>query len=150
MHRTPPFHKLRVGLLEFATDAVFDLIRSLINIPRCVAAAPKLLRCSTMFGIRRAREDVVRDIERIAQILKALCVPIGIGLRRFPTLCRLGGNFGAMLGLPNDWMYQVIKQVGNYSESYERTVGMGSPLKLKRGANELWTKGGLLFTPPFQ
>ena len=60
------------------------------------------------------------------------------------------GNFGAMLGLPNDWMYQVIKQVGNYSESYERTVGMGSPLKLKRGANELWTKGGLLFTPPFQ
>ncbi len=60
------------------------------------------------------------------------------------------GNFGAMLGLPNDWMYQAIKQVGNYSESYERTVGMGSPLKLPRGPNQLWTKGGLLFTPPFQ
>lgn len=60
------------------------------------------------------------------------------------------GGFGAMLGLSNDWMYNVIKQVGNYSESYERTVGMASPLKLKRGANELWTKGGLLFTPPFQ
>ena len=38
----------------------------------------------------------------------------------------------------------------NYGESYERTVGMGSPLKLARGANALWTKGGLLFTPPFQ
>jgi general L-amino acid transport system substrate-binding protein len=60
------------------------------------------------------------------------------------------GGFGAMLGLGNDWMYNVIKQVGNYGESYERTVGMASPLKLKRGANELWTKGGLLFTPPFQ
>jgi general L-amino acid transport system substrate-binding protein len=60
------------------------------------------------------------------------------------------GNFGAMLGLPNDWMYQAIKQVGNYAESYERTVGMGSPLKLPRGPNQLWTKGGLLFTPPFQ
>ncbi len=60
------------------------------------------------------------------------------------------GNFGAMLGLPNDWMYQAIKQVGNYSESYERTVGMGSSLKLPRGPNQLWTKGGLLFTPPFQ
>lgn len=60
------------------------------------------------------------------------------------------GNFGAMLGIPNDWMYQAIKQVGNYSESYERTVGMGSPLKLPRGPNQLWTKGGLLFTPPFQ
>jgi general L-amino acid transport system substrate-binding protein len=55
-----------------------------------------------------------------------------------------------MLGLSNDWMYQVIKQVGNYGESYERTVGQGSPLKLARGKNELWTKGGLLFTPPFQ
>ncbi|MBV8394063.1 MAG: amino acid ABC transporter substrate-binding protein, partial [Alphaproteobacteria bacterium] len=47
-------------------------------------------------------------------------------------------------------VYNIVKQVGNYGESYERTVGMGSPLKLKRGQNELWTKGGLLFTPPFQ
>jgi len=60
------------------------------------------------------------------------------------------GNFGQLLGLSNDWIYQVIKQVGNYGESYERTVGMGSPLKLPRGKNELWTKGGLLYTPPFQ
>jgi len=48
------------------------------------------------------------------------------------------------------WPMLQSKQVGNYGESYERTVGMGSPLKLKRGQNELWTKGGLLFTPPFQ
>ena len=60
------------------------------------------------------------------------------------------GGFGAMMGLSNDWMYNAIKQVGNYGESYERTVGMGSPLKLERGQNQLWTKGGLLFTPPFQ
>lgn len=60
------------------------------------------------------------------------------------------GNFGAMLGLPNEWMYSAIKQVGNYGESFERTVGMGSTLKLERGQNALWTKGGLLFTPPFQ
>lgn len=60
------------------------------------------------------------------------------------------GNFGQMLGLSNDWLYNVIKQVGNYGESYERTVGMDSPLKLPRGPNQLWTKGGLLFTSPFQ
>jgi general L-amino acid transport system substrate-binding protein len=60
------------------------------------------------------------------------------------------GKFGEMMGLSNDWAYNIIKQVGNYGESYERTVGMGSPLKLKRGSNELWTKGGLLFTPSFQ
>jgi general L-amino acid transport system substrate-binding protein len=55
-----------------------------------------------------------------------------------------------MIGLSNDWAYNIVKQVGNYGESYERTVGMGSALKLKRGSNELWTKGGLLYTPPFQ
>ena len=60
------------------------------------------------------------------------------------------GDLGKMAGLSNDWMYNVVKQVGNYGESYERTVGMGSPLKLARGRNELWTKGGLLFTSPFQ
>jgi len=60
------------------------------------------------------------------------------------------GKFGEMMGISNDWAYNLVKQVGNYGESYERTVGMGSALKLKRGANELWTKGGLLFTPPFQ
>ncbi|CEJ11469.1 General L-amino acid-binding periplasmic protein AapJ precursor [bacterium YEK0313] len=60
------------------------------------------------------------------------------------------GGFGAMLGLSNDWMFNAIKQVGNYAESYERTVGKGSPLGLERGANQLWTRGGLLFSPPFQ
>lgn len=60
------------------------------------------------------------------------------------------GDFGKLIGLSNDWMYNAIKQVGNYGESFERTVGMGSALKLARGKNELWTKGGALFTPPFQ
>jgi general L-amino acid transport system substrate-binding protein len=60
------------------------------------------------------------------------------------------GDFGKLLGLSNDWMLNAIKQVGNYGESYERTVGMASDLKLERGKNQLWTKGGILFTPPFQ
>ena len=60
------------------------------------------------------------------------------------------GKFGAMMGLSDDWAFNLVKQVGNYGESYERTVGMGSALKLPRGANQLWTKGGLLYTPPFQ
>ena len=65
-------------------------------------------------------------------------------------LLGLESDLGKMVGLSNDWIYNAIKQVGNYGESYERTVGQGSPLKLARGKNELWTKGGALFTPPFQ
>ena len=60
------------------------------------------------------------------------------------------GDFGPMVGVGKDWLYNAIKAVGNYGESYERTVGMGSDLKLERGMNQLWTKGGILFTSPFQ
>lgn len=60
------------------------------------------------------------------------------------------GKFGEALGLPNDWAYRVIKLVGNYGESFERTVGQGSPLKIKRGLNALWNKGGLQYAPPIR
>ena len=60
------------------------------------------------------------------------------------------GKFGEALGLSNDWAYRVIKHVGNYGESFERTVGQGSPLKIARGLNALWTKGGLQYAPPIR
>jgi general L-amino acid transport system substrate-binding protein len=58
------------------------------------------------------------------------------------------GKFGEMLGLKTDWAYQIIKAVGNYGESFEAHVGMGSRLKIARGQNALWTKGGLQYAPP--
>ena len=58
------------------------------------------------------------------------------------------GESGKMLGLSNDWAFQVLRQVGNYGEIFERNVGMESPLKLKRGLNALWTEGGILYAPP--
>jgi general L-amino acid transport system substrate-binding protein len=54
------------------------------------------------------------------------------------------------LGLKSDWAFQAIKQVGNYGEIYNRSVGDASPLKLTRGPNELWTKGGLMYAPPIR
>lgn len=58
------------------------------------------------------------------------------------------GKFGQTMGLTNDWAYRIIKNVGNYGESFERNVGQGSPLKLARGLNQLWTKGGIQYAPP--
>jgi general L-amino acid transport system substrate-binding protein len=58
------------------------------------------------------------------------------------------GQFGQSLGLSNDWAYRIIKYVGNYGESFERNVGQGSPLKIARGLNALWTKGGLQYGLP--
>jgi general L-amino acid transport system substrate-binding protein len=58
------------------------------------------------------------------------------------------GDMGQGLGLPADFGYQVIKQVGNYGEVFERNIGMGSPLKIERGLNALWTDGGLQYAMP--
>jgi len=57
------------------------------------------------------------------------------------------GELGKNLGLSADWAYNVIKQVGNYSESFERNVGMDSPLKISRGLNAQWNQGGILYSP---
>lgn len=59
------------------------------------------------------------------------------------------GELGKALGLDNEWAYRIIKQVGNYGEVFERTLGKGSPLKLDRGLNKQWKDGGLLYAPPF-
>jgi general L-amino acid transport system substrate-binding protein len=58
------------------------------------------------------------------------------------------GKFGETIGLTNDWAVRVIKHVGNYGESFEKNVGEGSRLKIKRGQNALWTKGGLQYGIP--
>lgn len=58
------------------------------------------------------------------------------------------GNFGEGLGLSNDFAVKVIKAVGNYGEVFERNVGSESRLKIERGLNNLWNKGGLQYAPP--
>ena len=60
------------------------------------------------------------------------------------------GHFGKMLGLDNKWAYNIITQVGNYGESFERNLGVNTPLGIKRGVNALWNNGGILYSPPFR
>jgi general L-amino acid transport system substrate-binding protein len=58
------------------------------------------------------------------------------------------GSYGEQLGLTKDWAVRIIKLVGNYGEVFERNVGQGSPLKIDRGLNKLWNKGGIQYAPP--
>ncbi|HYP58764.1 MAG TPA: amino acid ABC transporter substrate-binding protein [Beijerinckia sp.] len=58
------------------------------------------------------------------------------------------GNFGEGLGLTSDWAFRIVKLVGNFGEVFDRNVGEGSKLKIKRGVNGLWSKGGLQYAPP--
>ena len=70
-----------------------------------------------------------------------------------PNIKRILGvipGSGANLGLDEKWAYNIIKQVGNYGESFERNVGQGSPLKIQRGLNAQWTQGGLMYALPIR
>jgi general L-amino acid transport system substrate-binding protein len=68
-----------------------------------------------------------------------------------PEIKRLLGseqNFGEQFGLTKDWAYRIIKLVGNYGEVFDKNLGVSSPLKITRGLNALWTKGGIQYGPP--
>nr|WP_323012416.1 amino acid ABC transporter substrate-binding protein [Castellaniella sp.] len=60
------------------------------------------------------------------------------------------GSAGKNLGLDEQWAYRIVKQVGNYGQSFERNVGMGSPLQIQRGLNALWTDGGRIYPLPIR
>jgi general L-amino acid transport system substrate-binding protein len=57
------------------------------------------------------------------------------------------GDLGSMLGLDNRWAFQIVKQVGNYAESFDANL---RPLGFERGLNRLWNQGGLLYAPPMR
>jgi general L-amino acid transport system substrate-binding protein len=70
-----------------------------------------------------------------------------------PAVLRFLGvseDTGKLLGLDKEWAYRIVKQVGNYGESFERNLGPKTPLALPRGANNLWSKGGLMYAAPIR
>ncbi|MEK9752938.1 MAG: amino acid ABC transporter substrate-binding protein [Rhodospirillaceae bacterium] len=60
------------------------------------------------------------------------------------------GDLGGMLGLDKDWVKRIIASVGNYGEIFERHIGQKTDIGLERGLNQLWSKGGLQYAPPFR
>ncbi len=60
------------------------------------------------------------------------------------------GDLGVAMSLNNDFCYQIIKQVGNYGEIYDRNLGPDTPFDLPRGLNALYTEGGIQYAPPFR
>jgi general L-amino acid transport system substrate-binding protein len=70
-----------------------------------------------------------------------------------PAIQRVLGvtpGFGKAVGADEKWAYNIIKQIGNYGESFERNLGKGSPVGLERGLNDLSTRGGLMYAIPMR
>lgn len=85
------------------------------------------------YGVTRANVDQVAATTKDPEVLRLL---------------GKSDDMGKMLGLSKDWSYQIIKQVGNYGESWTANFGPNTPLNLPRGLNRLWTQGGILYAPP--
>ncbi len=102
----------------------------------------KIVRWS-LFAMLNAEELGVSSVN-VEQMRETSKDP---GIQR---LLGLSGIKGQGLELSDDWAYNIVKQVGNYGEMFERNVGMGSPLKISRGLNALWTDGGVQYAPPIR
>ena len=86
-------------------------------------------------GVTQANVDEMRKVSKDPNVMR---------------LVGTGEDMGRMLGLDKDWSYRIIKQVGNYGESWEKYFGPNSPLNLPRGMNKLWTQGGLMYAMPIR
>jgi general L-amino acid transport system substrate-binding protein len=97
----------------------------------------------SLFALINAEEMGVTS-KNVDALKKSSTAP---GIKR---LLGVEGDMGKGLGLSNDWAYNIIKLVGNYGEIFDRNVGKDSPLKIERGLNALWSKGGLQYAPPIR
>jgi general L-amino acid transport system substrate-binding protein len=101
----------------------------------------------TVFALFQAEELGITKANVAAKLAQAKANTNQADLRRF---LGVEGDFGKQLGLPADFVVKIVSAVGNYGEIFERNVGTGSPLKLERGENRQWNKGGLIYSPPFR
>ncbi len=122
---------------------------------------PEIISKEPLAPAVRHGDNQFADIVRWAQYAMLEAEEYGINSKNVdemlksenPTIKRILGvtpGMGKALGVDEKWVYNIVKQVGNYGESFDKHVGAGSPLKIDRGLNKLWTQGGLQYAPPIR
>ena len=138
--------------------------RSLLTNPNAHEILPNVISKEPLGPVVRQEDPAWADV--VAWTVRALVLAEELGLssrtveqaRETATdpetrrLLGVEGDLGPLLGLPKDWAYQAIKQVGAYHEVFRRDLGADSAIKLDRGLNALWTapKPGLMYAPPIR
>jgi general L-amino acid transport system substrate-binding protein len=122
---------------------------------------PEIISKEPLGPVVRHGDNQFGDIVRWAQYAMIEAEEYGISSKTVddmlksdnPTIKRILGvtpGMGKALGVDEKWVYNIVKQVGNYGEIFDKNVGAGSPLKIDRGLNKLWTQGGIQYAPPIR
>src|SRR5882672_606577 len=122
---------------------------------------PEIISKEPLGPVVRHGDSQFADVVRWAQYAMIEAEEYGITSKNVddmlksdnPSIKRILGvtpGMGKALGVDEKWVYNIVKQVGNYGETFERNVGAGSPLKIDRGLNKLWSQGGLQYAPPIR
>jgi len=135
--------------------------RAIAPNPADYAILPEIISKEPLAPAVRHGDDQFRDIVDFAVLAMINAEEMGITSKNVDEMMKskdpmvqrflgvIEGN-GAALGLDEKWAYNIIKQVGNYGEVFERNVGVNTTLGIERGLNALWTNGGLMYSPPFK
>ncbi len=129
--------------------------------PKSVKVLPEIISKEPLGPVVRQGDDKWFNIVRWTHIAMINAEELGVNSKNVdamlqskdPNVQRLlgvSGNTGKNLGLDAKWAYNIIKNVGNYAESFDRNVGKDSPLGISRGQNALWNKGGLQYGAPIR
>jgi general L-amino acid transport system substrate-binding protein len=138
-------------------------IRLTLSAPDDHVVLPEIISKEPLGPVVRHGDDQWYDI--VKWTLNAMIIAEELGITQAnveemknsqnPEIRRVLGmeadsKLAADLGLSDDWVVNIVKAVGNYGESFEANIGAGSELKIARGLNQLWTKGGILYAPPIR
>jgi general L-amino acid transport system substrate-binding protein len=150
----------------YTTDASGLYSTRAANVPAPATAAdfivlPEIISKEPLAPAVRHGDNQFADIVRWTQYAMIEAEEYGINSKNIdemlksdnPSIKRILGvtpGMGKALGVDEAWVVNIVKQVGNYGESFERNVGSGSPLKIERGLNKLWSQGGLQYAPPIR
>ncbi|MDX2479850.1 MAG: amino acid ABC transporter substrate-binding protein [Desulfuromusa sp.] len=129
--------------------------------PKGYVILPEIISKEPLAPAVRHGDDQFRDIVDFSVLAMINAEELGITSNNVdemlksknPVIQRFLGTSpgnGKALGLDEKWVYNIIKQVGNYGEVFERNVGVNTTLGIERGLNALWTNGGLMYSPPFK
>jgi general L-amino acid transport system substrate-binding protein len=142
----PALHAIRVGNAQHAKDYVV-LAQAISKEPFSPAVRQgddqfaDIVRW-TLYAMVEAEEHGITS-KNVDEMLKS-------GHPTIKSILGVTPGMGKALGVDDKWLYAIVKQVGNYGESYDRNLGDGSPLKIPRSLNALWTKAGILHVPPIR